>query len=609
MNKITLFVVSFSILFIGTFQSVRADSERTARLEKVTPQHAIAMHGAPKYASTFEHLSYVNPNAPKGGVLKESVTGSFDNLNHNIILGTPAKGLSLTVDSLMQRVWDEPFTLYGLVAETIEMPEDRDWIIFNINPKARFHNGRPMTADDVIFSFKAYREHGHPVRRRVYGFVKKVEKLSERRVKFTFGPQADRETPLILAIMPVLSKQYWQEHDITKTTLIPPLGSGPYRISQVEPGRSITYERVKDYWGRNLPVNRGMYNFDTIRYQYYRDEDVALQAFKSGNLNFRREFDISTWNRAYASARKEKGDYLLKEYPHKRPEKVKAFIFNTRKTMFSDRRVRKALSLAFHFGQINQLFFNGRFYRTESYFPNSELAHKGVLEGREKEILQPYKSNLPPEVFGPAFSYPDTKTPTQRRKTLRQAHQLLEDAGYIIKNGQRVNTKTGAPFEFEILLNSSSDEKIALFYKETLQRLGITAHVRNVEAAQFTGRLDQFEYDMVLYQWVNSLSPGNEQMNYWGQAAADIQGSRNYAGVKNPVVDTLAKEIGVSKTRGELTAYTHALDRILMQEYYSIPLYYLGTDLIAHTPALHSPKNIPAYGTVIESWWHQPASE
>lgn len=595
--KIFLSFVFAAFMLSGIAFPVKAKAEAS---------HALIMHGPPKYAADFDHLEYTNPEAPKGGVLREAVVGSFDTLNNHIIMGTMARGLDLTVDRLMQRVWDEPFALYGLVAESIEIAEDRSWIIFNLNPKARFHDGAPMTVEDVIFSYETYRNHGHPVRRRVYSFVDQVEKLSERSVKFSFGEGYDQETALILAIMPVIPKHYWQDRDITKTTLTPLLGSGPYRIKDVAPGRHIHYERVEDYWARDLPVNRGLYNFDEIRYVYYRDAGISLEAFKAGETDLRREHDVSRWMTGYTSSRRDQGEFVQKEYSHRRPEQVRAFIFNTRREMFSDIRVRQALSLAFHFGQMNEMFFGNVFKRIESYFPNSELAHQGIAEGKEREILMAHEQALPAEVFGPAFAYPPTTRSQDRRAALRQAAALLKDAGYVISDKRLVNAQTGEAFTFEILLNAAPDEKIALFFRETLQRLGIEVNIRTVDTAQFTGRLDMFDYDMVLYQWINSLSPGNEQMNYWGSAAATATGSRNYAGIENPVIDQLAIGIGASETREDLVAYTHALDRVLMQGYYSIPLYYLGADMIAHHRDLQAPAHIPIYGTVIESWWRSP---
>ncbi len=564
--------------------------------------HALIMHGDPKYASDFQHLEYANPDAPKGGILKEPVVGTFDSLNHHIILGEPAKGLVLTVDTLMQRVWDEPFGLYGLVAESIDIADDRSWITFNLNPDARFHDGTPMTAEDVKFSYESYLKHGHPVRRRVYGFVDTVEIINDHKIKFTFGEGYDGETALILAIMPVLPKHYWQDKDISKTTLTPPIGSGPYKVKSFEPGRKIVYERVEDYWAKDLPVNRGLYNFDEIQYSYYRDGDIALEAFKAGESNIKREYDIAAWNTAYNAPRIVSGEIVKKAYEHARPEQVRAFIFNTRRPPFDDLNVRKALTMAFDSNRINDLFFGGDFKRIDSYFPNSELAHSGVPEGRELEILESYKDQLPESIW---MSNLADSSQGDVRQNLREASRLLREAEYIVKDGVRINQETGEPFSFEILLTSAADEKIALFYKETLQRLGINVKIRTVDAAQFTGRLDQFDYDMVLYRWINSLSPGNEQMNYWGSTAANNKGSRNYAGAESPVIDALAMGIGASKTREDLEAYTRAFDRVLTHSYYSIPLFYLGADLIAHDSKLHAPQFTPMYGTVLESWWYK----
>ena len=498
-------------------------------------------------------------------------------------------------------VWDEPFGLYGLVAQSIEIADDRSWIIFNLNPKARFHDGHPMTAEDVKFSYESFLTHGHPVRRRVYGFVNKVDILNDHKIKFTFGDGYDAETALILAIMPVLPKHYWENKDISKTTLEPPLGSGPYQIKAFEPGRKITYERVDDYWGKDLPVNKGLYNFDEIRYLYYRDADIALEAFKSGETNLKREYDIATWNTSYKSPRIESGEIVKKAYAHHRPERVRAFIFNTRRAPLDDIRVRKALGIAFDSDRINNLFYDGKFKRIHSYFPNSELAHSGMPTGRELEILSQYKDQLPDSVFSATVK----DDADNKRAQLRESLRLLKEAGYEIQDQNLVNVKTGEPLELELLLTSSTEEKIALFYKEALQRLGVRLNIRTVDAAQFTGRLDQFDYDMVSYQWVNSLSPGNEQMNYWGSAAATNNGSRNYAGANSPVIDALAMGIGASETRDELKAYTHALDRVLTNGYYSIPLFYLGADFIAHDQYLKSVDTTPMYGTVLESWWWQ----
>ncbi len=568
------------------------------------PQHALAMHGTPKYPADFMHLDYADPDAPKGGTLHQAVIGHFDTLNHHIISGRAAAGLALTVDTLMQRVWDEPFTLYGLVAESIQIPEDRSFIIFNLNPDARFHDGTPMTAEDVVFSYEAYRNHGHPVRRRVYSLVDKVEKLGERSIRFDFGDGYDAETALILAMMPVLPKHYWTDEengrDITRTTLAPPLGSGPYRITRVDPGRSITYERVKDYWARDLAVNRGHYNFDRMIFSYYRDDDIAFEAFKSGNYNLRRESDIRKWKTGYNIPAVRDGRIVLREIPHGRPEHIRSLVFNTRRDIFNDRRTRKALSLMFDFDWLNDSLFYGAFQRIDSFFPNSELAARGIPEGRELELLEPFRDILPEELFLQEY----TPSPEgDRRSNMRRALALLDEAGWHIRDKKLVRKENGTPFRFEILLQTPEEKRIALPYARALERLGITVELRQVESAQYQGRLESFDYDMVFFTWFNSLSPGNEQMNYWGSAAADLPGSRNYAGVKNPAVDALADSIARAPTREELVVRTHALDRALLWGYYTVPLHYLGRDLVAHSTDLNSSPNVPTYGTVIEAWW------
>ncbi|MBI1214808.1 MAG: ABC transporter substrate-binding protein [Alphaproteobacteria bacterium] len=565
----------------------------------------LAMHGAPKYAPGFQHLDYVNPDAPKGGALKLAVIGSFDNLNDNIITGNNAAGLDYISDKLMQRVWDEPFTLYGLVAQTVDVAADRSWIVYHLNPKARFHDGTPMTADDVKYSFEMLKKYGHPVRRRVYGLVTKVEISDPHTIKFTFGPGYDHECVMILSIMPVLPEHYWKKHDITKTTLVPPLGSGPYKIASVDPGRKITYERVKDYWAKDLPVNRGLYNFDTISYTYFRDDGIALQSFKSGEENLRRESDITKWKTQYDFPALRDGAVKREEIVHHRPEWLRAFVFNTRRPMFADRRVREALADIFNDRWINKTFYFGELKKIDSVYPNSELAARGKPEGEELRVLEKYRDDLPPEVFGPAFVSPAGGTRAAKREAIR----LLKEAGWEYKDETLVNAKTGLPFSFEILLSDRGEEKVALAYARDLRSLGISAHVRLVDNAQYVGRLDDFDFDMVGFHWVNSLSPGNEQVNYWGTAAADTHGSRNYAGITNPAVNALADSIARATDREDLVARARALDRAIMYGYYMIPLFYLGKDLVAYASDIHRPSVTPVYGMVLESWWARPANK
>ena len=563
--------------------------------------YAIAMHGQPRYPADYKHFDYSNPNAPKGGILKTSKSGTFDNLNNLVIFGNSAEGLELINDKLMQRAWNEPFTLYGLVAESIDVAPDRSWIVFHLHKKAKFHDGRPITAEDVKFSYEMFRKHGHPVRRRVYGLVNDVKILSEQDIKFTFGDGYDRESVMILAMMQVLPKHYWIKHDVSKTTLEPPLGSGPYKIKSIEPGRKIVYERIPDYWAKNLPVNVGQYNFDTITYTYYRDEDIALESFKAGDYNLRREYNIHKWITSYDSRALSEGRFVKEEITHGRPEWLRAMIFNTRRPLFQDRRVREALNLMFNFEWVNKSLFFGAFKRIDSIFPNCTLAASGKPQGEELKQLEKYRDSLPPEVFGEMWHPPSS----DMRNNKRKAMTLLRKAGWIYKDQTLVNQKTGEPFSFEILLNAPADEKIALEFSRTLKKMGLTVRVRTVDSAQFTGRLDVYDYDMVMYRWINTLSPGNEQPNYWGTTAARSKGTRNYAGVENPAVDALTYSIAQAPDRQSLVARARALDRAIMWNYYMIPMYYLNRDLVAYAANIQRPASVPVYGIVTETWWRQ----
>lgn len=562
------------------------------------------MHGAPKYKADFKNVDYANPDAPKGGELRLSRTGTFNNLNNHVILGNNAEGLEYLNDKLMQRAWNEPFTMYGLVAESIEVAPDRSWISFHLRKEAKFHDGKPITAEDVKFSYEKLRKDGHPVRRRVYGLIKSVKISGPRDIKFTFGPGYDHESVMILAMMPVLPKHYWEKLEFAKTTLTPPLGSGPYKITTVEPGRKVVYTRVKDYWAKDLPINRGYYNFDTITYTYFRDDDIALQAFKSGDYDLRREFDIAKWQMRYDFTALAEGKVVKEEVEHQRPEALKAMIFNLRRPMFADIRVREALSLLFNHSWLNKTLFFGKLKTIASAYPNSELAATGKPEGEELRLLEKYKADLPPEVFGDAYMPPGPDT----RANKRRAIALLKDAGWTYKNEMLENAK-GEQFAFEILLGDHADEKSALEFTRDLKRIGIAARVRTVDNAQFVQRLDAYEYDMVVHKWTSTLSPGNEQVNYWGKKSAETRGARNYAGIDNPAIDALADSIARSETRELLVARCHALDRALMQGHYMIPLFYLGRDLVAHITELARPAVTPVYGMVLETWWREPVDK
>ncbi len=567
------------------------------------------MHGTPKYDSSATHVDYANPDAPKGGTLKIGATGAFDTLNpFSIKVGVPAQGLSYVYDRLMSRMWDEPFTLYPLIAEHAEVPEDRSSVTFTLNPAARFHDGSPITADDVLFSYETLKEHGRPNQQRIYKLADKAEKKDDRTVYFHFGPGYDRETVMIFAMMPVLSKKWWEGRNFEETLLEPPLSNGPYKIVKVESPRRILYERVKDYWALDLLPNKGHNNFDTITYDYYRDDGVALEAFKKGDLNLRREFDKARWFNAYKDI--DKNRIVTQEIPHHRPELVQGLILNMRRPPLDDIRVRQALFLALDSEWIgkNLYFVAGK--RIRSFFPNSSLDGSGPLSESAAALLAPYKDKLRPVVFQQNLTDTDTLPLRQR---LRDANRLLTEAGWIVENGRRVHKDTKAPLTFEVILSTPPDEKTVLNYAKSLEKLGITLTSRLLDTANFQNRKGNYDYDIMLFYWQNTLSPGTEQMIYWSCEAAREPGRFNFAGICNPALDVLAKGIADAKTYADLTAHAQAIDRILLSEYTVIPLFYTGLDYIAYHKSIRSPERIPLYGLVTETWWmdaqNQPSAD
>ncbi|MCD8498372.1 MAG: extracellular solute-binding protein [Alphaproteobacteria bacterium] len=582
------------ILLLLTFPAQAADN------------YGLAMHGTPKYTAADKHLSYASPTAQKGGTFKQKALGTFDSLNPFAIKGKAAEGLELTYDRLMARVWDEPFTLYPLIASAVEVPDDRSSITFTINKDAKFQDGNAITADDVIFSFETLKEQGRPNMRRVYQLVSEAKILDDGRVKFTLGDGYDRETVMILAIMPVLSKKYWEGKTFDSASLTPPVTSGPYKIAEVDPGRRITYKRDPDYWAKDLLTARGLYNFDQITYDYYRDDTVAFEAFKAGETDFRREMDAGKWAGAYDFPALISGAVVKEAIPHGRPERVNAFIFNTRRAPFDDIKVRAALNLAFDFEWANENLFHKAYKRINSYYPNSELAASGEPTPEELAILEPFKDSLSPAVFGPAYQ-PPVSNETTRRVNLRKASDLLKEAGWDVKDG--VRQKDGKPLTFEILLSAPEDEKLALHFIRSLERLGIKARPRVLDAANYRGRLNEYDFDMTLYYWLSSLSPGTEQVLYWGCQVAKEPARWNFAGICNPAVDAIAAAIPEAKTREGLVAHVHALDRILTHGQYMIPLYYKGTDNVAFKKDIKHPVETPLYGMVIETWWKEQGAE
>lgn len=566
---------------------------------------AIAMHGAPKFDSGFKNFDYARSDAPKGGTLRLNITGSFDSLNPFIVKGTSAEGMTYVYESLMARSQDEPFTLYPLIAEKIDVKPDRSAIRFHIDRRARWQDGVPLTAADVLFSWETLKNKGRPNHRSYYSKVAKAE-LSGNAVTFTFKPNEDgsidREMPLIIGLMPVLPKHIWEKKPFEETSLQPPIGSGPYRITEVQPGRATVFTRDKNYWGRDLPARIGHCNFDTIRYDYYRDENVAQEAFTAHQVDARRETDPKRWAELQRMSKEKNGVFRTLILPHRRTEPARGFIMNTRRPLFADIRVRKALGLAFDGEWINRVLFHGSYKRIHSVFANSELAASGLPSEAEKALLKPFEKDLSPGLLTTPVDTAEPQSPEAFREQLLQAAKLLEEAGYRVANGVVKNQK-GEAFIFGILLSDPQDEKIALEYARGLAKLGISAQVRTVDAAQFQARLNDFDYDMVLFRWVNSLSPGNEQAFYWGSQAADTQGSRNYAGVKSAAVDDLVRKITSAATREELVTAAHALDRVLMSGHYFVPLFYRGTDWFAVWKNIAVPEQTPLYGVVVESWY------
>ena len=564
--------------------------------------HGLAMHGIPKYEKNFTHLSYVNPDAPKGGALRFGSYGSFDNLNRVAFKGSKAAGLGYINDTLMRRVWDEAFTLYGLIAEYVDMPEDRSSITFFINSKARFHDSSPITRDDVLFSLQTFQTKGTPNQKKTYGKVVETQMIGDNGIKMIFVDNEDKELPLIVAgFLPIIPKKYYETIDVTKTFLDIPLGSGPYTIAEVDPGRKIIYKRVEDYWAKDLPVNKGQYNFDYLTYDYYKDSNVLLEAFKVGDYDYRREYNAQRWQTNYDFPAADRGDVILQEMKNDRPTGMNALAMNSRREIFSNPRVREALSYAYDHEWINKVLYDNAYTRTDSYFDNSPLASSGLPSKEELKLLNPWKDRLPEEIFTKTYKPPISDGSGMPRDNLRIAKTMLEEEGWKIENGKLM--KEGKEFVFEFLIVSPSVERLALAFQKTLETLGITMSVRTVDSSQYQSRMLNYDFDMIKNSWRVSLSPGNEQQFYWGSEVGKKEGSKNYAGVDSPVVDLLIEKLIGAKTRDELTTTIHALDRVLLWGHYVIPLYHSAIDRIAYWDFLEYPDNIPLYGIVIESWW------
>jgi microcin C transport system substrate-binding protein len=567
--------------------------------------HAIAMYGEPKYGPDFTHFDYVNKDAPKGGTIRLGAVGTFDSFNPYVIKGNPAAGAG--AETLLVASEDEPFTKYGLIAETIEWPDDRSWVAFTLRPQARWHDGRPISVEDVIFSLETLKAKGQPFYRFYYGTIDRAEKIGERKVKFFFKEAGNRELPLIAGEMPILPKHYWQGRDFERTTLEPPLGSGPYRIADFEAGRFVVLERVPDYWGRDLPVNVGQNNFQQIRYDYFRDETVLRQALKAGVLDFRVENQAKAWALDYDIPAVRNGWLKKVQFPHERPAGMQAFVFNTRRPLFADRKVREALNYAFDFEWTNRVLFFGQYKRSESYFSNSELASRGLPECLERAVLERYRGRVPQEVFSREYHAPATDGSGWPRTNLLKALALLNEAGWVVRDMKLVDERTGEQMQFEILIVSPTFERIILPFVRNLKRLGIDARIRLVDESQYINRLRSFDFDMAMLVWGQSESPGNEQRDYWSSTAAKSPGSRNYIGVGDPVVDELIEAVINAPDRDSLVARTRALDRVLLWGFYVVPGWHLSADRVLYWDKFSYPAVSPKRGMQFDTWWFEPA--
>jgi microcin C transport system substrate-binding protein len=576
---------------------------------RVTTGPALAMHGDIKYGPDFRNFAYADPSAPKGGEVRMGIVATtFDNFNPWILRGTAVSLARIMFDTLTVGSEDEPFTRYCLVCETMDVPEDRSWIVFNLRADARFHDGSPITPDDVIFSFNTLREHGHPLYRSYWSQVDRAERSGERGVRFVFKPGDNRELPLIIGELPILSRAYWQGRDFERTTLEPPLASGPYRIDTFEAGRFVIYRRVPDYWAINHPTRAGQYNFDVIRIDYYRDNTVALEAFKAGQFDMRSENSASQWANGYNVAAVQQGLIRREEIPVQRVAGMQGWAMNLRRPQFQDVRVRQALAYAYDFETANRTLFSGAYTRTRSYFDNSDLAARGLPGPEELRLLEPLRGRIPNEVFTTEYQPPRTAGTGIEgwRENRRIATQLLRDAGYRIVNQQLVNAQ-GQQLAFEILLNDPQFERIALPYVENLRALGIAARIRTVDTSQYQRRSDAFDYDMTVGLFGQSESPGNEQRDFWSCAARDTQGSQNLLGICDPAIDQLIDRVVQAPDRAGLVAATRALDRVLQYGFYVVPHWYLAADRVAFWDRFGRPARVERrVGYDPFTWWVDP---
>jgi peptide/nickel transport system substrate-binding protein len=597
--------LSRRFVVLGALSAAAAFHRQPARAQRAA--HAIAMHGDPVWEPDFIHPTYANPQAPKGGQLTHGVLGTFDCLNPFIVKGLPAANIrGYIIESMLARGYDEPFTLYGLLADRVMTDAARTYVTFRINPAARFADGKPVTPNDVIFSWEILRDKGRPNFRTYYVKVTKAEAIDDRTVRFDLSGADDRELPLIIGLMPVLAKHAVNAATFEDTSFDPLLGSGPYTVTNVKPGESVTFTRNRDYWGRNLPINRGLWNFDTIRYDYYRDGNTHFEAFKKGLYDLRVETDPGRWQTAYDFPAARDGRVVKEDLPYGLPKGMQGLVFNTRRKIFSDIRVREAILQLFDFEWINRTYFFSLYKRTASYFDGCDLSAHGVPAGaRERELLAPHPDAVRADIMDGTWSPPVTDGSGHDRAALRRAFVLFKMAGYELKGTQLLHAATGRQLSFEILATTRDQERLALAFVRNLKRAGIEARVRTVDATQYERRRIAFDFDMIEYRWEQSLSPGNEQLFYWGSAAADQQGSRNYMGIKSQAVDAMIAAMLGATTREDFVAATRALDRVLLSGFYVVPLYFPPVQWVARWTRIAHPSQTSLFGYLPETWWQK----
>ncbi|AZO26175.1 extracellular solute-binding protein [Mesorhizobium sp. M1B.F.Ca.ET.045.04.1.1] len=608
----TFFALMLAVAFAASVQASSADEWHTTS----------SLIGPSKYGENFQRYDYVNPDAPKGGMFNSVVVGTFDSFNPYIVQGSPAAGFAqfgggLLYDTLMDQATDEGSVSHPLIAEAYKYPPDYSSATYRLDPRAKWHDGQPITVDDVIWSFQVLKANS-PMYSRYFENVTDAVAVSDHEVEFHFNQRGNRELPKILGDLVVLPKHWWEgtdaggkKRDVTRPTLEPPLGSGAYKIASFKPGSEIVWQRVPDYWGAKLPVKIGRENFDTQRFTYILDDNAAWQAFTKGGLDdIKPENSSRRWATAYNFPAVSAGDVVKKEFKTTSPEPMQAFVLNQRRPLFQDRLVRAALTYPFDFETMNRTLFYNSNTRTHSYFEGTELASSGLPQGKELEILEKYRDKLPPELFTQEFKLPVYDAPQAERKYLKQAVDLFAKAGWVIKGGKMVNAKTGAPFKFEILGSNDTDQVIASPWIANLRKIGVDATLRIIDQTQYINRVNNFDYDVITSILQQSESPGNEQRDFWSSKAADTPGSRNYSGIKNPVVDALVDRIIFATDRDDLVAATHALDRVLLWNYYVVPQYYRAVVWLAYWNKFGMPEKQPSYrGADIDSWWVDPEKE